>query len=388
MNNNIIRSVTVTVDMNRMNRSINTKAVFNQRDVETAVILCYLNMGGPLNLSDCTVMASILKPDTTNVTTLCQILDEEKGLIAIGLNEQCLSAIGEVRFELSIHSETQVLYSPVIIYNVIDNLFDIEDSIITSQNDYPILSQLITQIKTTENRLKELEALLQSNENERNSSEYTRGISEVVRIENESNRLNSELERNASEDIRKSNELNRDTNETLRKENEVVRQKYIEQVKVDIRNMTEIFDSKNQLISSELERINTDVNESIDRINSNILEFQNRVNQMSEEFDYKSATFDDRLSIFDSKITSIDNKLSIFDTYVKKIDNAIAGIDEVVSNKMTQIDNTIIDIESREKERIQAEKDRETNYNNILPSFIIVDTDIDDILDMIGGDEI
>lgn len=174
MNNNIIRSVTVTIDMNRMNRSINTKAVFNQRDVETAVILCYLNMGGPLNLSNCTVMASILKPDTTNVATLCQILDEEKGLIAIGLNEQCLSAIGEVRCELSIHSETQVLYSPVLIYNVIDNLFDIEDSIITSQNDYPILTQLITQIKTIENRLKELEALLQSNANERNSSEINR----------------------------------------------------------------------------------------------------------------------------------------------------------------------------------------------------------------------
>ena len=379
MNNNIIRSVTVTIDMNRMNRSINTKAVFNQRDVETAVILCYLNMGGPLNLSDCTVMASILKPDTTNVTTLCQILDEEKGLIAIGLNEQCLSAIGEVRCELSIHSETQVLYSPVLIYNVIDNLFDIEDSIITSQNDYPILSQLITQIKTTENRLKELEALLQSNEDERNSSEYTRGISEVVRIENENSRLNNELERNESEDIRKSNELNRDTNESLRKDNEVVRQKYIEQVKVDIRNMMEIFDSKNQLISSELERINTDVNESIDRINSNILEFQNRANQISEEID----------EVVSNKMINVDevitNKMSYIDS---ELSNELNNFNGTINTKMTQIDNTIIDIESREKERIQAEKDRETNYNNILSSFIIVNTDIDDILNMIGGDKI
>ena len=386
MNNNIIRSVTVTIDMNRMNRSINTKAVFNQRDVETAVILCYLNMGGPLNLSDCTVMASILKPDTTNVTTLCQILDEEKGLIAIGLNEQCLSAIGEVRCELSIHSETQVLYSPVLIYNVIDNLFDIEDSIITSQNDYPILSQLITQIKTTENRLKELEALLQSNEDETNSSEYTRGVSEIARIENENNRLNNELKRNESENIRKSNELNRDTNESLRKDNEVVRQKYIEQVKVDIRNMTEIFDSKNQLISSELERINTDVNESIDRINSNILEFQNRVNQMSEEID----------EVVSNKMINVDevitNKMSYIDS---ELSNELNNFNGTINTKMTQIDNTIIDIESREKERIQAEKeriqaekDRETNYNSILSSFIIVNTDIDDILNMIGGDKI
>ena len=386
MNNNIIRSVTVTIDMNRMNRSINTKAVFNQRDVETAVILCYLNMGGPLNLSDCTVMASILKPDATNVTALCQILDEEKGLIAIGLNEQCLSAIGEVRCELSIHSETQVLYSPVLIYNVIDNLFDIEDSIITSQNDYPILSQLITQIKTTENRLKELEVLLQSNEDERNSSEYTRGVSEVARIENENNRLNNELKRNESENIRKSNELNRDTNESLRKDNEVVRQKYIEQVKVDIRNMMEIFDSKNQLISSELERINTDVNESIDRINSNILEFQNRVNQISEEID----------EVVSNKMINVDvvitNKMSYIDS---ELSNELNNFNGTINTKMTQIDNMIIDIESREKERIQAEKeriqaekDRETNYNNILSSFIIVNTDIDDILNMIGGDKI
>lgn len=124
MNNNIIRNVSVKVDMNRMNRVINTRATFNQRDVKTAVILCNLDMGGNINLSNCTVRAEILKPDGTKVITLCQILDEENGLVAVGLNNQCLSVIGEVRCELIVQSESQVLYSPVLIYNVIDNLFD------------------------------------------------------------------------------------------------------------------------------------------------------------------------------------------------------------------------------------------------------------------------
>lgn len=397
MNNNIIRNVTVNVDMNRMNRVVNTRAVFNQRDVKTAVILCNLNMGGAINLSNCTVKADILKPDGTNVVTLCQILDEEKGLVAIGLNNQCLSAIGEVRCELSIQSESQTLYSPVLVYNVVDNLFDLENEEITSQNDYPILSQLISLVQNIETELEALEIVIQTNE------------------------------------------LDRNNNEEIRKQNEILRREYLEKVKTDIIELNDIFEEKIQLISSELERINTDVSNSIKEIDETILEVENMATSMNNIFDSKVELIDNKVVLLDSKLseinqtimdcndateTNINKMTSTTNSFISKIqttmDNSIANmktsvnekitemetttnnvinsIDDTINNsvekvdnkcsevddKLSNVDSIISNIENNENARIQAEKDRETKYNTLISKFSISETDITDIMSMIG----
>ena len=397
MNNNIIRNVTVTVDMNRMNRVVNTRAVFNQRDVKTAVILCNIDMGGLVNLSNCTVKADILKPDGTNVVTLCQILDEEKGLVAIGLNNQCLSAIGEVRCELSIQSESQTLYSPVLVYNVVDNLFDLENEEITSQNDYPILSQLISLVQNIETELEALEVVIQTNE------------------------------------------LDRNNNEEIRKQNEILRQAYLEKIKTDIIEINDIFEEKVQLISSELERINTDVSNSIKEIDETILEVENMATSMNNIFDSKVELVNSKVVLLDSKLseinqtiidcndttetninkmthttnsfisniqTTMDNSILNMKTSVSEkitemettTNNVINSIDDTinnsvekvdmkcleVTNKMTEVDEVITTIEYNEADRIQAEIDRENNYNELVSIFDVLDSDVDDIINMIG----
>lgn len=397
MNNNIIRNVTVTVDMNRMNRVVNTRAVFNQRDVKTAVILCNIDMGGLVNLSNCTVKADILKPDGTNVVTLCQILDEEKGLVAIGLNDQCLSAIGEVRCELSIQSETQTLYSPVLVYNVVDNLFDLENEEITSQNDYPILSQLISLVQNIETELEALEIVIQTNE------------------------------------------LDRNNNEEIRKQNEILRQAYLEKIKTDIIEINDIFEEKVQLISSELERINTDVSNSIKEIDETILEVENMATSMNNIFDSKVELVNSKVVLLDSKLseinqtiidcndatetninkmthttnsfisniqTTMDNSILNMKTSVSEkitemettTNNVINSIDDTinnsvekvdmkcleVTNKMTEVDEVITTIEYNEADRIQAEIDRENNYKELVSIFDVLDSDVDDIINMIG----
>ena len=397
MNNNIIRNVTVTVDMNRMNRVVNTRAVFNQRDVKTAVILCNIDMGGLVNLSNCTVKADILKPDGTNVVTLCQILDEEKGLVAIGLNDQCLSAIGEVRCELSIQSESQTLYSPVLVYNVVDNLFDLENEEITSQNDYPILSQLISLVQNIETELEALEIVIQTNE------------------------------------------LDRNNNEETRKQNEILRQAYLEKIKTDIIEINDIFEEKVQLISSELERINTDVSNSIKEIDETILEVENMATSMNNVFDGKVELVNSKVVLLDSKLseinqtiidcndatetninkmthttnsfisniqTTMDNSILNMKTSVSEkitemetttndvinsiddtINNSVEKVDMKcleVTNKMTEVDEVITTIERNEADRIQAEMDRENNYNELVSIFDVLDSDVDDIINMIG----
>ena len=397
MNNNIIRNVTVDVDMNRMNRVVNTRAVFNQRDVNTAVILCNINMGGLVNLSNCTVKADILKPDGTKVVTLCQILDEEKGLVAIGLNNQCLSAIGEVRCELSIQSETQILYSPVLIYNVVDNLFDLENEEITSHNDYPILAQLISLVQNIETELEALKTVIQTNV------------------------------------------LDRNNNEEVRKQNETLRREYLEKVKTDIIELNGIFEEKIQLISSDLERINTDVYNSIKEIDETILEVENMATSMNNIFDSKVELIDSKVVLLDSKLseikqtimdcndateTNINKMTSTTNSFISKIqttmDNSIANmktsvnekitemetttnnvinsIDDTINNsvekvdnkcsevdvKLTNVDSIISNIENNENARMQAEKDRETKYNTLISKFSISETDITDIMSMIG----
>lgn len=397
MNNNIIRNVTVTVDMNRMNRVVNTRAVFNQRDVKTAVILCNLNMGGAINLSNCTVKADILKPDGTNVVTLCQILDEENGLVAVGLNDQCLSAIGEVRCELSIQSESQVLYSPVLIYNVVDNLFDLDNEVITSQNEYPVLSQLIVQVQNVENDLEALELIIETNELDRNS------------------------------------------NEEIRKNNEQLRQEYLEKVKEDLIEINDIFEDKIQIISSEIDRLNTEVLNSISDIDEAITEVEKISNSILSLFNNKLEDINEHLQMYDVKINEINQTIedctSITNENVRKmtestnnfminiqntvdesinisnitIDRKIKELEKTSSDTITNINNTmsenynqvndkcvevnnkinevnsiISNVETNESDRIQAEKDREDNYNRLVSAFKLTESDITDIMSMIG----
>lgn len=397
MNNNIIRNVTVTVDMNRMNRVVNTRAVFNQRDDKTAVILCNLNMGGAINLSNCTVKADILKPDGTNVVTLCQILDEENGLVAVGLNNQCLSAIGEVRCELSIQSESQVLYSPVLIYNVVDNLFDLDNEVITSQNEYPVLSQLIVQVQNVENDLEALELIIETNELDRNS------------------------------------------NEEIRKNNEQLRQEYLKKVKEDLIEINDIFEDKIQIISSEIDRLNTEVLNSISDIDEAITEVEKISNSILSLFNNKLEDINEHLQMYDVKINEINQTIedctSITNENVRKmtestnnfminiqntvdesinisnitIDRKIKELEKTSSDTITNINNTmsenynqvndkcvevnnkinevnsiISNVETNESDRIQAEKDREDNYNRLVSAFKLTESDITDIMSMIG----
>lgn len=397
MNNNIIRNVSVKVDMNRMNRIINTRATFNQRDVNTAVILCNLDMGGSVNLSNCIVRAEILKPDGTKVITLCQILDEENGLVAVGLNNQCLSVVGEVRCELIVQSESQVLYSPVLIYNVVDNLFDLDNEVITSQNEYPVLSQLIVQVQNVENDLEDLEKIIETNE------------------------------------------LDRNNNEEIRKNNEQIRQEYLEKIKKDLIEINDIFEDKIQIISSEIDRLNTEVLKSIADMDEAIIEVEKISNSILSLFNNKLEDINEHLQMYDVKINEINQTIedctSITNENVRKmtestnnfminiqntvdesinisnitIDRKIKELEKTSSDTITNINNTmsenynqvndkcvevnnkinevnsiISNVETNESDRIQAEKDREDNYNRLVSAFKLTESDITDIMSMIG----
>ena len=202
INQELLRTTALTIEMKNMRKKINSKAVFNQRDIRTAMLLCQLTMDGEsIDLTDCTISAEILKPDGKTVIQKGQVVDAISGTVAIGLTEQCLSSIGDVSCEIIVQYGNQILYSPKISYIVVDNLFDTTQ--IESTDELPILNVLIAEVQNIQSNMVLLETTLTANE-EKKKNEFL-GMKEEIRsfidtnnvkifeIENKINEINNTL---------------------------------------------------------------------------------------------------------------------------------------------------------------------------------------------------
>lgn len=202
INQELLRTTALTIEMKNMRKKINSKAVFNQRDIRTAMLLCQLTMDGEsIDLTDCTISAEILKPDGKTVIQKGQVVDAISGTVAIGLTEQCLSSIGEASCEIVVQYDNQILYSPKISYIVVDNLFDTTQ--IESTDELPILNVLIAEVQSIQSNMVLLETTLTANEEGR-KNEFL-GMKEEIRsfidtnnvkifeIENKINEINNTL---------------------------------------------------------------------------------------------------------------------------------------------------------------------------------------------------
>lgn len=202
INQELLRTTALTVEMKNMKKRINSKAVFNQKDTKTAMLLCELRMDNePIDLTGCAVSAEILKSDGKTVIQKGQIVNELNGTVAIGLTEQCLSSIGETICEIVVQYDNQILYSPKISYIVVDNLFD--ETEIESTNELPILNILIAEVLKAQSDLSLLENTITTNEQRReteflNIKSELEGISEInnskiQEIENKVEEVNNTL---------------------------------------------------------------------------------------------------------------------------------------------------------------------------------------------------
>ena len=202
INQELLRTTALTIEMKNTRKKINSKAVFNQRDIRTAMLLCQLTMDGEsIDLTDCTISAEILKPDGKTVIQKGQVVDAISGTVAIGLTEQCLSSIGDVSCEIIVQYGNQILYSPKISYIVVDNLFDTTQ--IESTDELPILNVLIAEVQNIQSNMVLLETTLTANEEGR-KNEFL-GMKEEIRsfidtnnvkifeIENKINEINNTL---------------------------------------------------------------------------------------------------------------------------------------------------------------------------------------------------
>ena len=77
LNERIIRDYSTSVYMNDLNRTINSQALFNQKDVKTAVLVVQLlnnkSEKVPIDLTGSNVMAKILENDNTKSVLYCSV---------------------------------------------------------------------------------------------------------------------------------------------------------------------------------------------------------------------------------------------------------------------------------------------------------------------------
>ena len=448
LNERIIRGYSLSVYMNDLNRTINSKAIFNQKDVKTAVLIVQLLNNKteklPIDLTGTTVVAKVLKNDNTKSLIHCSVLDPISGTIAVGFTEQTLLTIGANSFELEIQSGYQIVYSPKISYTVVDNLFD-EQELLTSQDEFPVLNSLIYNVQLLEQELINLDAIVDKGEEIRNSNEEQRKVNEVQRG-TEFDNIKSTIQEKVNLINQKIEEIDNlvSTSETKIDE-EIVKINGSVNLKISEIN-NKIAETNNKLldVDSSIVKINTTITENIKKVDAKIQEVNSLISSVSSTFAQKVAEVDGKIQEFETevnssirkietestkinnnltssvnlKISEVDNKLTKMENKVNqninsmnnkvdqhinsvntnveqnissmntKVNQHVGLITEKISNYDEKIDimeNLTVQVNSAEETRNRNEIERNNTIQSIVEVLEVTQTDIDDIINMVGG---
>ncbi|MGL5715727.1 MAG: BppU family phage baseplate upper protein [Paraclostridium sp.] len=362
----LLRGYIVQVNMKTLNRKLNTKAMFNQRDNKTAMLLFQLSLDGVMDLTSCKVMASVLKNDNTQVAIEGQIVDALQGIVAVGLSPQALACIGETLIELTVYYNEQELYSPTMSFIVTDNLFDEIDVI--SEDDFQILRDLIRDVQGVENELDVLETTINTNEVLRQANENTREQQEITR-EQSVVKMREDVDAKLGEVDTK-----------------------IEEVLVSIDNMDKITILNTTKIDDKIIEINRRIGTIEETFDNKVVEVDDKIVEVTKivsdkvvEINNKIKDIDAKVSGYNSKIVEVDDKIKeVTDTMNSKadlVDGKISGYE----NKIQEIDNLKVNIQNEESNRVSAENQRTETFNALVAELEVTQSDIDEILGMVGG---
>lgn len=139
------RIYTLEIDLNNLQTSYDSKALYANTDLNTATLLIKLILDGkPLDVTDKTVTAFIKTSIDENMTVQkCEFLEE--GVVGLNFKESALK-VGVNTFFIEIKSEYgEIINTPLIEYKVIEllNVFDT----IKGENENAILKQLASEIQ-------------------------------------------------------------------------------------------------------------------------------------------------------------------------------------------------------------------------------------------------
>lgn len=429
---NLFRGYSINVNMKSLNKKINTKAVFNQKDYKTAMLVFNFSMDGNiLDITGCKVIAKILKNDDTRVVLEAQVLDAENGLVAVGLGEQALACVGQNDIELIIQYNDQQLYSPKMTYIVSDNLYDEEELVSTS--DVQILRDLLRDVSEVESNLLSLTNLVNVAEGVRKDSEETRISQENLRQESIKN-MKSEFDAKVKEvkvaidemgkatvsNVEKLDDKISDVDNKIQEVNSLMEQvnsnynKKVEEIDAEVAKVIKLANDKIKDINNTIKSVNSSLDAKLTYVDNQVVsKFEEVDNKIQAKFEEMDNTLSRKISVMegkvdsklatadlkikdvesakdraDKKIIEVDTKISETNSKISEMNSKISEVNEKVSgytSKYNQIDEQEKRIKAQEQLRQDAEVQRKNTFDGIIAELEISQKDIDDILGMVGG---
>lgn len=415
LNERIIRDYSVSIYIENLNKIHKTKAIFNQADRKSSVLIVQLlnnkNEKKPINVTGCTIVAKILKNDGTTSDILCAKLDEENGFIAVGLTEQALLTVGENIIELQIQYGNQLMHSPKMSYTVVDNLYD-ESELLRSQEEFPVLNSLILEVQELQKNLLNLNSLVNNSENERNTNESGRTAAESNRELNFNN-MKENHEQKINEINKKVTEVNSAINDIkLNFKNETDKiNEAVDAKKAEVDNKISEINSKiveiNETIQANVDRVENciegynnkilEVNNLIETSKQNFNMIETNINKKVDEYDLEYTKTIEKLTnqtqgVIDNLQTSVNDKILEVDKKMQVVDTTNSHNTSNINAKISECNDLISNTNSlnesfadNENLRNNNETNRQNTFNAIVSELEVTQSDIDDILGMIGG---
>lgn len=172
----------ITIDFGKMETYVtNNNIIYKENDFHTARVRAKLVKNDiPVNLTNVKVEFKIMTSSMATMQHDATILDVEKGIIEYKFPDNALYE-GINHFEVILTEDEMMKVSPRMSYKVLDV---INDSGIVAEANYPILVQLISDVK----ELQKQEEIIQKNE-EKRVEEFNQIKSEfeVLKIQNDTN---------------------------------------------------------------------------------------------------------------------------------------------------------------------------------------------------------
>ena len=206
----------LTIPLNH--REMSPVFVVVEQDVQgNKLIITLTHDGQPFDLTGASnVTFTCLKADGNAVVDTATILDAKAGKISYVLHQQCLTYPGIVRATVEVYSDNGAarITSTQFSFEVRGQLND--GSAVPSQEEYPVLQQLLVDLNTAESQRVAAENARVSAENTRIANENARLASENTRESNEAARISAESSRASAESARATAESGRVTAESGR----------------------------------------------------------------------------------------------------------------------------------------------------------------------------
>ena len=157
--------------------------VFVDKDRNVSnIYVDFLENGKNVDITGCSFIANIQKPNTLITPQILDIVDAVNGVAELNLPVECMIDDGYYEVEIEMKNGEDISHSSKFRYTVREALCGEIDDTIVDDSNYNLLIKLVDNVRT-------LEEEVQSNEDVRKANENNRIMSEKVRKEEHASRM-------------------------------------------------------------------------------------------------------------------------------------------------------------------------------------------------------